>query len=554
MKLYEATTTEESARGVWRRLFLDDASWILLTAIAGAVVAGSAWLLASPDWLLSRQMTWDMLFNLSGAWYLHNGLAAHVDFHDPLGTLSFRLTAIGFWFTGPSVWAFIAGECVVTAGLFVTATAVAARRLPLVPAAMFVAFVCLLVLMPVNVGERVTDYTFAMDYNAMGWAMLCVLSLLLFVPPRVGPMSDWLDLAVAGVLIAGMYVLKITYFGTAIVELGVAVCVCEHLRRRWRLWSALAAVMLLNAVAPYNWPYLRDIFTAVGTGAANSDPLGVIVVALANAPELSLMMIGAMVCLTLWHGRVAPARLPVGAILFIVAGVGVLTQNTQARGLPLSVVLIFLLYDHFRGDPRTGRPAATSLVLLTLLILPLAGLTKQTASLVAYHRHAINGSALYAFERPALRGLVIPREEPGLLEAVSTQKFDPGLFTRIRTVDTDEEELSQFEYAQTIEEAAALFDDPARRSGGIVLFDQVNPLPFILGRAPPRGVTLWLHPAFPWQPAERMLGDAKYVLVPKFSTFRTVTDMALDRYGSYLAAHFPQRIETRYWILLSRSP
>jgi hypothetical protein len=514
----------------------------LLTALAGAAVTAAAWLLASPDRLLSRQMTWDMLFNLSGAWYLHNGMAAHV----------FQLTAIGFWLAGPSVWAFIAGEIVAVAGLFVAAVAVTTRRLPLVPGAIFVVFVCLLVLMPINVGERVTDYTFAMDYNTIGWAALCVLSLMLFVPSRAGPAWDWLDLAVAGALIAALYALKITCFGTAIVELSVAVFVSEHMRRRWRLWTVLVAALLLHAVAPYNWPYLSDVLAAVGSGAANSNPRGLIVKVLSNVPELSLMIIGAMVSLTLWRSRLAPVRLPVGAVLFIVAAVGVLSQNTQARGLPLSVVLIFLLYDYFRGDPQAGRAPATRLIVLALLVLPLAALTKQSVSLLSYHGHAIDDPTLYAFERPTLRGLAIPREESGLLDAVSTHKVDPGLFSRIRTVDTDAEEVSQFEYAQTIDEAAALFDDPARGGGAIVILDQVNPLPFILGRVPPRGATLWLYPAFAWQPAEKMLGDARFVLIPKFSTFRAVTEMAVERYGAYLATHFPQRTETRSWILLSR--
>ncbi len=543
---------------LWRKLLFDDAPWIPLALLTGLVVVASAWLLASPGRIVSRQMTWDMLFNLAGAWSLHNGQTAHVDFHDPLGTLSFRLTAIGFWFTGPTVWAFIAGEIVATAVLFMAALAAAGRRLPLVPAAVFVIYVCLLVLMPINVGEPVGDFTFAMDYNAIGWSGLGVLSLILFVPPRARARDasprDWPDLAVAAALIAALYHLKITYFAAALGELCIAWLVSEHLRRRRILWGGLAVAAALLAVAPWNWAYLSDVFAALDTGAANYDAREFAKMVLANVPELSLMCIGAIVALALWRSGQVSLRVPVAVGLLVAAAIAVLSQNTQLRGLPLSVGVAFLLYDHLRGDRHEGRPRSAVWVMAALLVFPVAGMGKQAASLLVYHWQAVRSPSLYVFEGPtALRGLAVPRDEPGLLDAVARHGIDRALLSRIRTLDTDNEELSQFEYAETLGEAAALFDDPARRQGAIAVLDQVNPMPFILGRSPPRGVTLWLDKAFPWQPAESMLGDATYVLIPKFSTYRAVTLLATERYGAYLAKNFPRRSETRSWILLERT-
>ena len=40
----------------------------------------AALLLIAPGAVLSRDMTWDLLFNLSGAWHIHNGHVPHVDF------------------------------------------------------------------------------------------------------------------------------------------------------------------------------------------------------------------------------------------------------------------------------------------------------------------------------------------------------------------------------------------------------------------------------------------------------------------------------------------
>ncbi|MBS0548186.1 MAG: hypothetical protein JSR24_10565 [Proteobacteria bacterium] len=554
------TSASDRDSRLWRKLLFDDAPWLPLTLLAAAIVAVSAWLLAAAPRIVSRQMTWDMLFNIAGAWSIHNGHVPHVDFHDPLGSLSFRFTAIGFWFTGPSVWAFIAGEIVATAGLFVVALIAAGRRLPVVPAAVFIAYVCLLVLMPINVGEPVGDFTFAMDYNAMGWSGLGVLSFILFVPPRArseeGRLRDGPDFAVVAVLLLALYHLKITYFGAALGELCIAALVSEHLRRRQALWTALAVAALLYSVAPWNWAYLSDVFAALDTGAASTDVRGFLKLVLSNVPELSLMCIGAIVALALWRAGEVSLRVPVAVGLFIAAAIAVLSQNTQLRGLPLSVAIAFLLYDHLRGNRLQGRPRAAVWVMVALMVFPVAGVAKQLASLSVYYWQSVRSPMLHVVQHPpTLKGLAVPRDEPGLLDAVARGGIDRGLLSRIRTLDIDNEELSQNEYTETLAEAVALFEgNPERATGGIVVFDQVNPMPFILKRPPPRGVTLWLDKFFPWQPASSMLGDARYVLIPKFSTYRAVTLMATERYGAYLAEHFPQRTETRSWVLRERAP
>jgi hypothetical protein len=43
---------------------------VLLAAVPTAI---AAWALLAPDYLLSREMTWDLLFNLAGAWHLQFG-------------------------------------------------------------------------------------------------------------------------------------------------------------------------------------------------------------------------------------------------------------------------------------------------------------------------------------------------------------------------------------------------------------------------------------------------------------------------------------------------
>jgi hypothetical protein len=75
-------------------------------------------------------MTWDFVYNLSGAWHLLYGHVAHVDFHEPVDQLNFILTLLGFELVGPTPFAFLVGVAIVTAGVFASASLAALRRLP----------------------------------------------------------------------------------------------------------------------------------------------------------------------------------------------------------------------------------------------------------------------------------------------------------------------------------------------------------------------------------------------------------------------------------------
>ena len=538
--------------GAALRALVDDAPVVPLIAISGLVLAASAWCLLAPDRVLSRAMTWDLLFNLAGAWHLHNGHVVHVDFHDPIGQLYFRLTELGFWLRGPTVLAFGIGKAVMATVLWVAAVVASARRLPLLPALVFVVLAVELVLMPGNVGAMADEYTFAMSYNAYGWSGLIVLSLILFLPPRVRTDLVWLDAAIGGALIVILYYLKVTYFAVAMAELAIALLVCSHVRTQWLPWGIVALVTALNAIAPYNWAYLGDILAAVGSGAVRAHTGDLFIKLLGNVPELALYATAFVIALGLWRTGRAPQRLPAAAAALIVLGAAALSQNTQARGIAVGVVILFLLYDQLRGATAVDRPRGTAWLLAALLILPAAEATKAAVSVAGYYLDATRGSGLLVVEGTNLRGLAVPSQADLLLDAFSVHKTDYTLLNRARTVGATNE-LAEFEYVETLLEAAALFDrGTPGRSGGIVVLDQVNPLPFMLGRPPPRGGSLWLGPAFPWPPEEAMFAEADFVLIPKFSTSFGATRKAIGRYKEYLAERFPVRSESRSWILLSR--
>src|ERR1700736_2451896 len=100
------------------------------------------------------------------------------------------------------------------------------------PAALFVIFARLLLLMPANVGNKPNAYSFAMSYNRYGWSLLSILALILFVPPRDRIAGDWIDVANASLLVVALFYLKVTYFAGGLAFVGLAILISPHIRAR----------------------------------------------------------------------------------------------------------------------------------------------------------------------------------------------------------------------------------------------------------------------------------------------------------------------------------
>jgi hypothetical protein len=538
-------------RGWGWTLLVADAHAGALAVLAAIPLLAGIWALLSPGRVLSREMTWDFLFILLGAWHLHFGHVAHVDFHEPLAVLNFLLPLAGFHVFGVTPLAFMAGVVIVAMAVFVLAFWAAWRRLPLLPACIFVVFVDFLILMPTTVGDTLGAFSFAMSYNRYGWSALCILTLILYLPPRASRSGDWLDAVAVAFLLVAMFYLKITYFVAGLGALGLAVLVCPHIRSRWVIWVSTGALVVANALAPYSHAYLVDIWDAVQAGGVRSNPRFFLWTYLPGAAQYAPYGAAFVLAWLMWSRDRAPLRLPMAMLVIIAIGLFVFSQNAEPDAVPLGIVMAFLLYDQFR--PRLEqRPADMRVALLAaLLVFPLFAIAVSSANLAVYNIKARSDHDLLVVDRTQLRGLVVPTGDSSLLTDFSGGPATPDLFHRLRNVKP-RDALTPFEYVETILEAAALFEGRRRPSGGILVFDQINPLPFMLGIEPPRGDNLWSSVDRKLRPAAILFAEVDYVLVPKFSTDTAWTDKAMAEYGSYLAARYPYRDETQSWILLSR--
>jgi hypothetical protein len=490
-------------------------------------------MLLRTDVVLSREMTWDLLYNLAGAWQLLSGHVQHLDFHEPVGVLNFLVTRFGFELVGPTPFAFVAGTMLVALAIFASATATAFVRLPKIPALLFVVFASFLVLMPANIGDKPNAYSFAMSYNRYGWSLLCILTLIFFLPRRDREQRYGADLVNAAVVLTALFYLKITYFAAALGLLAVAIALSPHMRSRRTAWLLVLGLLAANALAPWNGPYLSDILQAAHAGAVRNSINFHLNNLFASVEGYAAYAALLGVAAWMYLRGLAPARLPLAIAAILGAALLVLSQNQQSHGLPLGIAAAFLLYDQLHRRWGSSVPALPVLVLLVL-----GSIGASAFSLIGYHAQSGRADHLQVVTTTQLAGLAVPAEPPGLLNAARREQ--------------SRYELSPAEYVNTLLEAGWLLRSGHYRPGPIVLLDQVNPLPFMLGWQPPRGGNLWSGWGAPVQPADKLFADADYVLIPKFSTYGAWTDQARLEYGPFLEQAFPVRRETRSWILLSR--
>src|SRR6202023_2462952 len=122
---------------------------------------------------------------------------------------------------------------------------------------------------------------------------------------------------------------------------------------------------------------------------------------------------------------------------------------------------------------------------------------------------------LQVVERTQLKGLAVPAQRRSRLARLAAGPPRHQLLNWARAKGP-RFELSPTEYVETIMEAAAVVDSGRHRRGGIVVLDQVNPFPFMLGWPPARGGHLWSGPGAPIQPPDVVFAEADHVLIPQF--------------------------------------
>jgi hypothetical protein len=536
-----------------RVYFFDDARlhWLILASCL--VLFASIWLIVSPGVVYSREMTWDLLFNLDGAWRLYTGQVLHVDFHHPMGALPFAITALGFEIVGIKPIAFVVGECMTAAAFGVLALVAVKDRLPTFPGFLFVSTCILLALVPVTIGDDPSQLTFAMSYNRIGWISVSILCFLLFIEPRERHDPVWTDLITSFILMIGLLYLKITYFGVAVAAISLALLTSRHVRRYWPGWCGVLFAVVLIAFVPINDAYRADIISAFASGRAHTHPFSLIRQFALDGVEQIWVLAQIIVLVYLASQRYAALADVVFGCFIWICGFVLLSQNAQATSIPLYVVLALLLYVRLGNWLRlaTARPLMLISCLMTCVLLPLLPpLFSNGLTLALYNYKAKQSARAFVVTETNLQGLEVPADDDNVFDEVAADRYMRDSFSRIRALPRLFE-LTQQEYLKTILGLADWLRERDAASARVVIIDQVNPLPFVLGATAPRGGNLWAGD-LAWQPPEQEFQDADYVAIPRFPTQRAFMVEGLKAYGAYLSTRFARRWETPYWTILER--
>jgi hypothetical protein len=480
-----------------------------------------------------------------------HGAGSALDFHDVFGELPYAITALGFQLVGVQPIAFVVGECALAVVLTVAATVAVKDRLPSLPAFLFVSFNILLVLVPMTIGNRPGEFTFAMGYNRFGWSATSILFLLLFIEPRGKRDPVWTDFPAGAVLTVGLFYLKVTYFGVAVAAIPLALLTSPHIRRHWLSWCGVLLLALLLVVAPMSEGYREDIIFAIGSGQIRSNLFRLITLFAKNGMEQIWVVGEIIVLLYLVSQRSATLGDLLIALYIWISGFFLLSQNAQTEGILTYAVLALLLYVRLEAWSKsaTHRPLTLVSFLIGCALLPLLPpLFSYSLTLTAYNIKARGAS--YLVTTTNLQGIAVPADRDDVLDEVVTAGYREDSFSRIRAWNGTFE-LSQQEYLTTILALADFLRGIGAASARVVVIDQVNPLPFVLGASAPRGGNLWSGD-IDWQPPEEALRDVDYVAIPRFPTVRATLISGLKAYEEYFSAQFERRYETPYWTVLGR--
>lgn len=301
--------------------------------LAAGIVAGlwavlSAMLLAAGE-LRVLEHVGDGLHMIAIVERMAQGQLPHLDFMTPIGALAFWPIAM-LVRAGLSVgMAFLVAQSAVAAVLAALTLVIATRRMAWPWVAVLGALVIVLCVAVIHGGSNVS-ISVSMHYNRWAWAMSFGVLIIAALPPSEE--RPW-DGVVLGLLLAGLVMIKVTYFAV-LAPLAVLGLVASGQIRTLTLalsTGALTALALTGLFGVGYWmAYLGDLLTVTGS-TVRAQPGD-------NYTEVLF----------------DPAYLAANAIA---AGMGVALRRSGMESAGLFVILLvfggaYITYQNFGNDPQ----------------------------------------------------------------------------------------------------------------------------------------------------------------------------------------------------------
>lgn len=346
---------------------------LALLLLAVVVVLGGLSLLKGGFYIAKHEG--DTLHLIDIVLRMADGQMPHRDFMTPIGALAFAPIAFFVQQGGGVGLSILAAQAAVALALVPAVWWIVSARVGTALGVLMGGSVLILVLALVH-GEAQDSLSISMHYNRWAWA-LSFLALFAAIVPPVFRKNALIEGIIIGMLMAGLVMIKLTYF----VAFAVPVALGLLLSGQWR--SFVAAIVAGGAVAglltlwlgvAFWEAYLNDLMTV-----ANSENRA--------APGLPLSsVIG------------APGY--IGGSIIALLGVIVLRQTkNQAAGLTILLLIpgfFYVTYQNFGNDPQW-------LLLLGVILLALRPAAGMTHTLGADGRQTLGvlAAVALAFATPS---------------------------------------------------------------------------------------------------------------------------------------------------------
>ena len=460
---------------------------------------------------------------------LERGRLPHVDFHTPVGALSYFIPYLGRQAAGQYAGALETAGALVAAPMLALAWAALRGRATPGVALLFLTAVFGLVCVPWNPGDGAGMATHIGFYNRWGWAALAVLFLLGVSTPRNG---GWCaDAVVVAAVLLFLFFLKMSYFVAAFAfVLGLGLLLRRFARAAVAGLALFAAVVaFVQAATGMVLPYLQDMWATVqATGLVW--PLMFRLNLLSIWP---LCVLAAAACaLTMRKGAaLRDAAMPAFGLA---ACVLVAAQNAEMASafalLPTFVQASALSrgrHELWVAMPWRPRPLAM-LGLMALFLLPqMAGQAVAGAFHVNIARMGGDAWGRYQTVAAPRVGLIHTWAGDGL-EYARTLRSGHAL---LRSAQPPCETVAALDFAQPF---AALLELPPSRS-------------FLWAVHVGRAVSPDHAP-----PAASLFADVQCAMQPKHPLEPKSKAFLLKTYGSYLGKTFRLQAENADWQLLRK--
>lgn len=542
------------------RISLTTKNTLTLSFYGAFLLLGTFLLLVWPGFTVLKIMTHDTFIFLDGAYRLSVGQIPHIDFHTPLGFLTYLFPYLGLTLSTSFAGAMPCGVFLASIPLTLAIIHVLGSRYSLSSSLLALPFLLLLALVPMNVGEPPTNLTYAMFYNRLCWVALTTLFLFFVEPYNKTKLLGWLDVtAISGILLFLLYT-KITYFVAGILFLPILALGASY--NRWMTIKALVVIVMgilsIEIFFGLTQPYFQDILMTIQSSGAIRK--GLFKTLYVN--NLLYLLGGLTTLLVFW---VYNLRFSEWVYVGLVSGMGlaIINQNAQHYGIPC--LLAIMMWAHEKSWRKSANPSEevqwrTNFVPVKVIILILIGIFVSQSIINRVHgfsAYRVKKSQIEYSNIAALKGIRIGEKESLLMNVIREE--DPyDLFFKLRELH-HKQLLTQGEYIETVIDGVTLLANLDKNGKSLIVMDLANPFSFVMSMKPPKGDYSFIHAGRNISKQshivpEKLFRTVDYIMWPKFPMQKLTPELSKDIYGEYISAKYAITAQTKYWHLYSKVP